>query len=86
MNLTDTTTCANSYVVNASNGAANCDYIWSNGTNDSVTTITNSGTYTVTASVNSNCTQSASVNITLLPLPNIQIGNDVVLCDDDSVT
>lgn len=83
MQLNDTSICAQSYSINVSNGATNCTYIWSHGQQDSIGTFSQSGTYSVTASVNGNCAQSAQFNLTLLSPPNLHIGSDIVLCGND---
>ena len=60
------------------------EYVWNTGETTSQITISTGGVYTVTATNNYNCSQSASVNVTLLPSPNITIVGESSLCQGES--
>jgi hypothetical protein len=77
----DTSTCANSYTINA--GAAN-GYQWSTGANSSAITVTQSGTYTVTVTYSGGCTATDAINVTLgTGGANVSLGNDVNTCNSN---
>ncbi|HEU4716901.1 MAG TPA: hypothetical protein VFU15_03675, partial [Bacteroidia bacterium] len=61
-------------------------YLWSTGSSSSSISVTAAGTYSVTAT-NSCGSDTASVNVAVLPLPNAQItaGGPVTFCAGDSV-
>lgn len=62
----------------------NNEYVWSTGETTPQITISTGGVYTVTAINNYNCSQSASVNVTLLPSPIINIVGVSSLCQGES--
>ncbi len=66
------------YHLNAQNTGAN--YLWSNGSTSQMISVMQSGTYTVTVTVNG-CSSSddAAINISLTP--NVFLGNDTTLCE-----
>lgn len=80
-----TSFCAgDSVTLNASGGSS---YAWSNGATSSFITVNTAGTYSVIAS--GSCgTDSASINVTVLPQPNAQItaNGPTTFCAGDSVT
>lgn len=68
-------------VVAAGNGVS---YVWSNGANTAATSFTTEGTYSVTATANNGCTNSASVVITedhTSPVVNITSANGLYSLD-----
>jgi|GEM_PF-6011160 len=54
-------------------------YVWSNGSFDPTITVSNSGTYTVSVNVNG-CTSQDTINVTILPSPNVQLGDSINHC------
>jgi gliding motility-associated-like protein len=77
----DSTLCkTNSFVLNPT-GTYN-NYLWQNGSSDSVFTITNFGKYYVTVSNNNGCIASDTINIILDSLQ-INLGNDTMFCIDN---
>lgn len=62
------------------NGANNIIYAWSNGPTTRTSTVTSSGTYSVTVSDPTGCTSSASVDAYILPAPFVNLGPDVAQC------
>jgi subtilisin family serine protease len=63
------------------NATAATAYAWSNNINQSATTITTHGIYTVTATNNSGCGATASVIITCAPQPTIAITGTTTVCN-----
>lgn len=62
-------------------------YLWGAGlgTNQTITVSpTTTTTYTVTGTSTSGCTTTKSITITVNPLPTVNLGNDVTLCDGDN--
>ena len=58
------------------------NYHWNTGTASSAITITQSGKYLVTAS-NGLCNTSDSVNVTIQPLPYVNLPKDTIVCFDE---
>jgi gliding motility-associated-like protein len=80
----DTTLCENeTLLLNALSPVAT-DYLWQDGSSNSSFTVTESGTYFVTAS-NQFCSVSDSVTITYLFLPVFDIGLDTIMCNGNSI-
>jgi hypothetical protein len=61
-------------------------YSWSNGGSGPTTNITQAGTYTVTATIASGCTASASITVDALPFTLPEISGGTALCTNGSVT
>jgi len=55
-------------------------YLWSNGATAQTINVNNSGTYSVTVSINGGCTGSASQQITINPLPTPSINGTLAIC------
>lgn len=62
---------------------AGAAYLWSDGTTGATNTITQSGTYWVTVTVNG-CVGTDTITVTFLPLPVVNLGNDQTLCSGES--
>ncbi len=78
----NTTFCeGGSTTLTATGGAT---YTWSNGATTSATTVTNSGTYTVTVTDNNGCTNTATTTVNVNPLPNVVINGNTSLCQGSS--
>jgi hypothetical protein len=77
----DTTSC-DSYTLDAGNGGTT--YAWSNGDTTSTSTVTSSGTYTVTVSDAIGCSETDDVVVTILPSPAVSLGGDQLLCNGAS--
>ncbi len=69
-------------------GGSNFTYIWSNGVNvaTNIVSPTSSTNYTVTVSNNFNCTTTASVLVTVNPLPTASISGPTTTCAGNNVT
>ncbi len=80
----DQTVCAGDPVTLT--GSLATTYAWDNGVTDGVPFVpVASGIYTVTGTTNG-CTATDQVSVTVTPLPVVNAGNDVALCDGDAVT
>ena len=84
VSLNDTTACG-SATLDAGNAGMGYSYLWSNGDTTELTTVTSSGTYSVTVS-NGNCEAIDSLVVTINNIPNVNLGADTTLCDGISVT
>lgn len=63
------------------NGTGGSTYAWSGGVNDGVPfTAMTSGTYTVTGTDANGCSNTATANLTVNPLPTVNLGQDVTQC------
>lgn len=79
-----TTMCTGATATITASGATN--YVWSNGGTGASTTVTAAGTYTVTGTDAGGCTGTATADvIENTPLP-IDLGNDISVCADATVT
>lgn len=57
----------------------NATYLWNDGSTDADRTITTTGTYSVTATVD-DCTVTDTITITFNPMPEVELGPDVEIC------
>ena len=64
----------------------NNEYVWSTGETTSQITISTGGVYTVTATNSYNCTQSSSMNVIMLPAPELSIVGVSSLCQGETAT
>ena len=55
------------------------NYLWSNGATTRTITVSSAGTFSVTAS-RWGCTAGDAVNVTLLPVPVVELGQDITIC------
>ncbi len=74
----DSTQCGGSITVDAGNPGDT--YNWSNGTTGRSIYITTSGQYTVTVTNSFNCSASDSINIYILSVPTVYLGQDITQC------
>ncbi len=65
--------------------ATNATYLWSTGETTPTITVTESGTYNVAVTINT-CTETDEVNITLGIIPEVELGDTVVKCAQDTET
>jgi len=58
------------------------DYLWSNGATTQTTNITSTGIYSVTVSYGgaSECSDIDSINVSVIPTPNVNLGPDQEIC------
>lgn len=80
----DTTLCfGNSLLLNASN--TNASYNWQNNTTNSTFTVIQQGNYWVDVAANG-CLASDSINVNYNALPIINLGENINLCNGESIT
>jgi gliding motility-associated-like protein len=84
---TDQTICEPNQVILTADNPNNANLSWNNPVTDGAPFIPNTGTftYTVTAEL-ANCFAADVVNVTVNPLPNINAGTDLVICDGEAIT
>ena len=74
----DSSYCANSLVLDASNPGNS--YQWNTGDTTQTLVISSSGSYNVLVNTAQGCSASDTVNLTLTPTPIVNLGNDTNLC------
>lgn len=57
-------------------------YQWSNGATTPILLINSAGTYSVTVIDNNGCENNDDITINVLPRPSVNLGQDMVLCED----
>jgi gliding motility-associated-like protein len=79
----DTTICSgNTLTLNASTPSAT--YLWSNNNTSSFINVNQTGSYWVEVNVNG-CKHSDTINVSFSTLPVINLGNDTILCEGESI-
>ncbi len=71
--------------IKSSNNYSGATYLWNNGSTTPGITISSSGTYWLTITING-CTGSDTVKVTFNPLPVVVLGNDTTICAGKTVT
>ncbi|MCB0824261.1 MAG: gliding motility-associated C-terminal domain-containing protein [Bacteroidales bacterium] len=80
----DTLICIDgSYTIHAGGGYAS--YIWQDGSSDSTLTITEPGTYWVEVISAFGCISYDTINIEVFPAVQMDLGNDTILCDGQTL-
>ena len=78
----NTTICEGESTTLIANGGVS--YVWSNGSATNSINVAESGVYTVTATNVEGCTATASVTVTVNPLPIVVIGGNTSICEGGS--
>jgi hypothetical protein len=73
----DTASCT-PIVLNAQNN--NATYLWNTGITVQTLLVTNSGAYNVLVTDSNNCSNSDTINVTIHPLPTVNLGADTTRC------
>ena len=82
----DQSVCAGEEVTLTASGNAN-NYSWDNGVNDGVGFIPGATmTYTVTGTDVNGCSATDEVTVTVNPLPTINAGTDLIICEGEEIT
>jgi len=77
----DTTLCeGDTLVLDAT--TADASYVWHDGSTNPTFTVSEAGTFSVTITVDG-CTAMDDINVNYIPLPNIDLGSDVTLCEGE---
>ncbi|MCW3103351.1 MAG: hypothetical protein JWO09_1791 [Bacteroidetes bacterium] len=74
----DTTQCAGTVLLDAANTGSS--FMWNNSTTAQTLTAASTGTYSVAVTDVNGCTSMDSVNVTINPLPVVNLGNDTIQC------
>ena len=83
--ITGNNFCTGSYsMLNA--GMGYNSYIWSTSANTQTITVNAGGTYYVTVSDNSGCSGVSQITISMYPLPSVNAGNNVSICNGNSTS
>ena len=61
-------------------------YSWSTGSTDPTINPTTNGTYSLTVTTPQNCSGSDDVLVTFIPIPVVEIGPDITLCEGESAS
>ena len=78
--------CAGEYSQLTASANMPCRYVWSTGDTNSITSVGSSNTYQVTAYNANGCNNSASMNVTVHPLPTPFIIGNTTICKGTSTT
>ena len=74
----DTIVCGGPLTLDAADGTS---WNWSTGDLTQTISVTTTGTYAVTASYSTGCSDADTINVTVNPAPSVNLGPDVTLCD-----
>ena len=80
----DTTACEGE-TITIGDPVSGASYLWNTGATTATIDVTTTNTYIVTATLG-NCSDSDTILVTFEETPTVNLGNDVELCDGDSVT
>ncbi len=61
-------------------------YIWSDGTSDSIFTVRESGVIWLNATASNGCSSTDTINIVTKPVPIVNLGNDTILHFDETIS
>jgi len=74
----DTTQCAGTVLIDAGN--AGSLFMWNNSSTSQTLSAASTGTYYVAVTNSNSCTTIDSINVTINPLPVLDLGNDTTIC------
>jgi gliding motility-associated-like protein len=80
----DTTLCAG-FPLTLNAGNPGSSYLWNTGDTTQTITVSTTGTYYVTSSAGI-CSQTDTIDVTFIPMPLVDLGNDTILCPSQSFT
>ncbi|MBK6944603.1 MAG: gliding motility-associated C-terminal domain-containing protein [Flavobacteriales bacterium] len=82
--LTDVTVCIEeSVILDAGNPGS--IFLWSTGSTDQTISPNSNGTYSVIVTNPNGCVRTFNAEVVLVPMPNIELGNDTILCDGELI-
>lgn len=81
----DTLICENDSLILSATSDSISTYLWNDNSADSILTVYNSGIYSVIVS-NGYCTSDDTISVQLVPYPIVDLGNDILICDGNSLT
>lgn len=81
----DTVFCENIFTLVLTPGNNFTTYLWNTGQNTPSIQANQAGTYSVTVSDDVSCTANASISVSVLPLSPINLGEDISICNIESL-
>ncbi len=81
----DTVFCQSNFTLTLQPGNSFASYSWNTGQNSSSIEVNQAGSYSVTVSDDVGCTANASITITVIPLLPIDLGEDLSICNIESL-
>ena len=78
--------CYGDIILNDLTVSQNQSYNWNTGENSQSITVSQAGTYSVIVTDANGCQNSDSVEITVNPLPTVNAGTDLTICQGESIT
>lgn len=81
----DTTICTGESIIFSVNTPENGSQLWNTGSSEVSITADTIGSYTVTLTDSNGCINRGTVNLTLYPLPDVNIVNDTTTCAGDTI-
>lgn len=81
INLGNDTTLCEGESLNLAVNVPNANYLWQNNTTNNNFTVTSSGLYYVTATVNQCSVQADTINVSFISPTSVSLGNDTTLCE-----
>lgn len=70
--------------IDAGDGFVN--YLWNTGETEQILEVDNAGTFSVTVTDQNQCTAEASVNVSVIPAPNLLVNDEEYICPGESIT
>ena len=86
INNTETELNCNQTSITLTATSSDASYVWSNGETNATTSVTTPATYTVTATGSNGCTTEASVAITKVENPTVEVTASEILCNGSTTT
>lgn len=80
----DTAICAD-YTLTLNAGNPGATYLWNNGSTNQTRAVNTTGTYSVKVTDTNTCFKSDTINVTVNPLPIVNLGNDTAFCNGNSL-
>ncbi len=82
----DTTICSGNTLVLDASFPVGSSYLWQDASTDSTFDATAAGNYNVTVTSMNGCVSRDTMNLSLYPLPIVDLGNDTLICDGQTLT
>ncbi|HRP90971.1 MAG TPA: GEVED domain-containing protein [Edaphocola sp.] len=82
----DTTICVGNTVTLDAGTNTGGTYLWSNGASTQTIVVDTTGSFSVVKTNTAGCSVSDTINVTVSPLPIVNLGNDTTICSGNNVT
>jgi gliding motility-associated-like protein len=86
VNLGNDTVICDGEILTLDANAQNATYLWQNNSTNSTYDVMNVGDYSVIITDSNGCINSDTIHVVLNPLPYIDLGNDIEICENDVLT